>query len=157
MRQPSELGLEERPNSRGDVQGTGKLFCAVYPQPRSGRLCRNAAHTQPSQMLAMGGRQLCAFEHQHHPYFRGAAGEFWLPAGASWQVRPACQARCQNRNRYDTRGKGGKCCPALPHAAAYLQLQCRTMDFLLLLNIQCRCYLPVIYRSDWQVKSGTCS
>lgn len=36
--QPSELGLQGSP-SWGDAPRTGKLFCAVYLQPRSGRLC----------------------------------------------------------------------------------------------------------------------
>ena len=49
-------------------------------------------------MLAMGRHQPRVFEHQHHPYFRAAAGEFWLPAGASWQVRPACQSMCWGWN-----------------------------------------------------------
>lgn len=67
----------------------------------------SSPHTQHSQTLAMGRHQPHTFEHQHHLYFRAAAGEFWLPAGASWQVRPACQAMCWGQNGEQV-GHGGE-------------------------------------------------
>lgn len=85
--------------------------CSCRPRVEGFAAMLPSAHTQYSWRLPMGRHQPHAFEHQHHPYFRAAAAEFQLPADASWQVRPVCQAVCWGWNRQQIwygRREGGK-------------------------------------------------
>ena len=118
--------------------------CTCSPRTEGFAAKLSSAPTQHSWMLAMGRRQLCAFEHQHHPYFSAAVGECWLPAGASWKTRPVCQATCWGPNGEQIGHGGGKCCPVWPHSAAYPHSQRRTTVFLLLLDVKYRCLWSVI-------------
>lgn len=159
------MGLEESTSWGRDVWWIGKLFSAMYLQPQSGRLCSNAAICPHPVLvkIAHGKTPATCFWTPASSIFQSCS--CWVPATcrcllAGETCVPSCVLGMKHAANmiWEERGRErGKCCPVWPQAAAYLHLQCRTMVFFLLLDVQCRYQWSVIYRSDWWVKSVTWS